>query len=164
MPVPGMEGLREAIQKEVESLDARLVDLTLRKGRGRNVLTVLADKEGGITLGDCAAINNHLSGFLDRMARAEAGAEALGFGIFDAPCDLEVNSPGLDRPLETPEDFLRVAGKLVRVVMKPEAGAGVYRGKLLSVKEGMVELKGKEAAPVYLPIRSILKGIQEISF
>jgi len=60
---------------------------------------------------------------------------------------LEVSSPGLDRPLFTAEQFARVAGQEVRLVLKaPLDGRRRLRGKLASVEGGhiVLEAEGKQ--------------------
>lgn len=66
-------------------------------------LRILVDKpEGGISLGECARLNNELSNILDEK------------DILQNRYILEVFSPGLDRPLKTKGDFLRCINKDAR--------------------------------------------------
>src|SRR3989338_2964160 len=124
----------EELRHEIEKLGAELVDISVRRSGGRNALVITADKAGGITLDDCAVINRHLSRYLD-----EFPGEG---GFFNGPYYLEVNSPGLDRPLKTEKDFLRAKGKIVRVAFRAETGAGLVRvGEVLAVENGFLRLK-----------------------
>lgn len=77
-----------------------LVDIIYRyEGRGL-VLRVLVDKpEGGITLDECAGLNNEISRILDEK------------DMLQQRYILEVSSPGLDRPLNSKNDFLRCINK-----------------------------------------------------
>jgi ribosome maturation factor RimP len=61
------------------------------------------DNEKGITLDDCSAVSHQLSGLLD--------VEDPVSGHYD----LEVSSPGLDRPLFTSEHFERFRGHKARL-------------------------------------------------
>ncbi len=57
---------------------------------------------------------------------------------------LEVSSPGLDRPLFTAEQFARVAGQEVKVLLKaPLEGRRRLRGKLVSVDGEHVVLESE---------------------
>ncbi|HEX4381718.1 MAG TPA: ribosome maturation factor RimP [Myxococcales bacterium] len=60
-------------------------------------------EEGGVSLDDCATMSHAVSAALD-VEDPIAGAY-----------DLQVSSPGLDRPLRTPEHFQKYAGERVRV-------------------------------------------------
>ncbi len=73
-----------------------LIDFIYRYEGRDLVLRILTDKpEGGITLGECASLNNELGRILDEK------------DILQVRYILEVSSPGLDRPLKTKNDFLR---------------------------------------------------------
>ncbi len=74
-------------------------------GKQRKVLQIMADRAdgGAVTVEDCEAISRGLSAVLD-VDDPIRGAY-----------DLEVSSPGIDRPLTRPEDFDRYAGHEVRV-------------------------------------------------
>ena len=91
-----------------------------RKGK----LTLTIDREGGVTLEDCETAS-HLA---DEIL--EAGDEIPNAYL------LEVESPGLDRPLWTLDDCRRFAGNRVRVALNiPVEGAKRLKGPL-EVVEG----------------------------
>ena len=57
---------------------------------------------------------------------------------------LEVSSPGLDRPLFTAEQFAKVIGQEVKVLLKaPIDGRRRLRGKLVSVEGGRATLEAE---------------------
>jgi len=72
-------------------------------GGGDATLRVFIDAPDGITVDDCAAASRHLGVVLD--------AEDPIPGQYN----LEISSPGVDRPLSKPEHFQRFAGERVRV-------------------------------------------------
>ena len=104
-------GRREEILEKVRQLAAPLaaqeglevVDVEIGGGHGRQTLRLLIDKPGGVSLDDCSSVSRALSTALD--------VEDPIQGSYD----LEVSSPGLDRPLRTPEHFQQYAGNKVRV-------------------------------------------------
>ena len=151
-----IENHQQEIEARLETFGAWLVDLSFRKSSGRGVLTVIADKKGGITLDECAAINHSLSNFFD-----EHSCTALDAGYY-----LEVNSPGLDRPIKTPADFLRVMGQKVKVIMRESPTRTLeIIGEVLAVKEDSVTLKKiKDGAAVELPMSAIVRAVREIKF
>ena len=113
---------------------AELVDLRFAKEGARWVLHVFADKEGGITLDDCAALSERIGSLIDSTKAIERSYV------------LEVSSPGLDRVVKKEKDFKRFAGKDVKVRLKaPEGGQRNFSGTLLGFENGkvVVEDEGK---------------------
>ncbi len=154
-----IESRREEIQNEVAKLGAELVDIIVRRSNGTSTIVIIADKSGGITLDDCATVNRRLSDYFDELTNAAAENSFLQGRYF-----IEVNSPGLDRPLVTPKDFLRVKGELVRVVYRDPAGRVVTAvGSVLEASDGMVNLsvEGQELA---LRLDAIIKAERELQF
>lgn len=79
-------------------LGYELVDFELT---AQGTLRVFIDKEGGITVEDCATVSNHLS----RV-----------FMVEDVDYkNLEISSPGLDRPLKKASDFVRFTGSMAKI-------------------------------------------------
>ena len=101
----------------LERLGMELVEAQFRREGQGWVLRLFIDREGGVTVDDCATASRELDDWL----------EAEDF--IDYAYTLEVSSPGLERPLKTDRDFLRAVGKRVRVKLKPgdgEPGGAVY--------------------------------------
>ncbi len=149
----------DAIRAEVSNLGAELVDITFRRFGGRHVLTITADKEGGITLDDCARINERLGAFFDEKTQ-----EGSGDPLLSGPYNLEVVSPGLDRPLKTEKDFARALGAHVLVTFKKEDGSiATWKGRVSGSDAGGIELELKDGAKKKLPLESILHAHREIN-
>lgn len=88
----------------VEPMDYELVGVEyFQRGAHGAVLRVYIDREQGITLDDCTAVSHQLSGVLD--------VEDPVSGHYD----LEVSSPGLDRPLFTTGHFEQFHGRRARL-------------------------------------------------
>ena len=88
-----------------------------------NMIIVLADKNGGITIDECAAIHRHIENGLDR--------ETEDF-------ELQVSSPGLDMPFGVIEQYIKNEGKKVEVV---DFEGSKYVGKLKNITPGGFELE-----------------------
>lgn len=86
-----------------EGLEILDVEFRREGSRGGRVLRLYLDKQGGPNVDDLSEVSRQLSELLD----AEDAVE----GTYT----LEVSSPGINRPLKRPEDFLRFIGKRVRV-------------------------------------------------
>lgn len=121
--------LESLLTPVIERLGYELVDLEYR-GAGRGgVLQVFIDGPDGITLEDCAAVSGQVSGILD--------VEDPIPGEYN----LEVSSPGLDRPLRRPAHFEKYAGSEIKVKMKKGyPGKLRLKGILQGIDEGKVAL------------------------
>ena len=130
--------------------------MTFRRIGGRHILTVTADKDGGITLDDCAGINQRLSHFFDERER-ESG-EAL-----QGSYHLEVVSPGLDRPLKTERDFRRAVGDTVMISFRRDGESNAtWRAKVKSSGPAGVELELKDGAIKTVAFDHVLHAHREI--
>jgi ribosome maturation factor RimP len=112
-----------------------LVDVQFRRESTGWVLRLLIDKPGGVLLDDCSFISRQLSDLLDVK------------NIIHHPYNLEVSSPGLNRPLRKEADFKRHIGE--RVTIKTSClidNRRTFKGKLAGYGDGTVcvEVEGKE--------------------
>jgi len=111
----------------MDAESAELVHLTFAKEGPKWVLRVFVDKEGGITLDDCAYLSDRIGAMLDATKSIERSYV------------LEVSSPGLDRIIKKEKDFERFAGKAVKLRLKaPEAGQRNFKGVLKGFRDGKV--------------------------
>jgi ribosome maturation factor RimP len=85
-----------------------LEDVALSRAGRRHLVRVLVDTDGGINLDDVAVVSRKISEALD--AAEESGGE-----VFAGEYQLEVSSPGVDRPLTLPRHWRRNVGRLVAV-------------------------------------------------
>ncbi len=95
------QSLEEVVRSELKELHLELFELKLGGSKGRPVVDVRIEREGGeqVLVEDCA-----------RASRAiERRLDEVGFG--DGKYALEVSSPGLERPLRNAADWRRFAGK-----------------------------------------------------
>jgi ribosome maturation factor RimP len=105
-----------------------------------NRITVLADKNDGITIDECASIHRHIENSLDRDKE---------------DFELEVSSPGLDLPFGVIEQYYKNEGKQVEVI---DNDGSKYSGKLKNITPGGFELE------TYFKIKGKTKELKDISF
>ncbi len=98
----------EVIEPVISAAGYDLEDLSLSRAGRRHVVRVLVDADGGINLDGVAVVSRAISDALD--AADEAGDEVLA-----GEYQLEVSSPGVDRPLTLPRHWRRNVGRLVAV-------------------------------------------------
>ena len=119
------------IAPSIEAMGYDLVRLKMMGGKNRPTLQIMADRDDGgeMTVEDCADLSRAISALLD-----------VEDPIPDA-YELEVSSPGIDRPLVCLADFDRFAGHVAKVEMaRPIDGRKRYRGRLLGNEGDMVRL------------------------
>jgi len=142
----------------LDSLGIELVDLEYRKEGQGMILRLFIDKPGGIMLDDCADVSRELSELLDVEE------------IIECNYNLEVSSPGLNRPLTKPSDYERYAGRLVKVrtfEMVPDDAGNMrktFLGVLAGLKDGVVSLTLKEGQSASIPFEKIAKTNLEFEF
>jgi ribosome maturation factor RimP len=128
-----------------------LVDIEYKREQGGWILRVFIDKEGNVTLDDCARVSREFGQLLDVE------------DIIPTSYHLEVSSPGLDRPLKKEEDFVKYSGRRVRIkTTEPVSGRRNFKGALLGCTEGKVKVKVEGSEIFTIPLSSILKANLEI--
>lgn len=113
----------------VEPLGVELYDVEHVSG----TLRVTVDREGGIDLDELARVNQAVSAWLDE-------ADPI-----NGRYTLEVSSPGVERRLRTPSQFLRAVGEEVTVRLTgPIDGQRRFNGVLTGIDGGAVVLETEE--------------------
>jgi len=130
------------VRSVVEPMGYELVGVEyFQRGKPGAVLRVYIDRPNyidrpggartqGITLDDCGRVSHQLSGVLD--------VEDPIAGHYD----LEVSSPGLDRPLFKAEHFERFQGRRVRIrVAVALDGRRNFEGRIAGLEQALVLLR-----------------------
>jgi ribosome maturation factor RimP len=168
-----LEKIREAAERVARSEGLEVVDVEWKIGKQR-FLRVYIDRvppaqptekiEGEevanpypkVSHGDCERVSQQLSVILD----VEELVPGPGYV-------LEISSPGLDRALKNEKDFQRFAGRLAKISTdEPVGEAKFFEGRLKGFADGKVrlELKGKEARVVEIPLETIRKANLVVEF
>jgi len=109
-----------------------LEEVAISRAGRRHVVRVLIDADGGINLDGVAVVSREISNALD--AADESGEEVLA-----GEYQLEVSSPGVDRPLTAPRHWRRNVGRLVAVTV---AGKSLT-GRLTAADDDGIVLEGQ---------------------
>ncbi len=113
--------LKELLSPVVEDLGYALWGVQYLQGRSA-VLRLFIDKEEGVTVDDCVRVSHEVSGILD--------VEDPIPGEYD----LEVSSPGMDRPFFELSQFDQYRGELVQLkLLAPLAGKRKMTATLVDV-------------------------------
>ena len=119
-------------------------------GKGKMLLRVTLDKEGGVTLDDCESFSKSFAALLDVE------------DIFTGRYTLEVSSPGLDRPLKGLRDFEKQKGKLVRITTAEKIeNQNSFVGRIQGIDNNMIKLF-VNTREIDIPFENISKARLEI--
>ena len=118
--------LEESIKLTVESLGAKLYDISTLIEHDKNIFRVSITCEGGVNLDKCAEISRMLSPILD--VEEPMNGEYI----------LEVSSPGIERKLKKVDHFLASIGEKVKV---KNFATEVFKGELISANEEKIVIK-----------------------
>jgi ribosome maturation factor RimP len=168
-----LDKVREAAERVARSEGLEVVDVEWKVGKQRFLRVYIdrvpaansvemAEGEGfanpyaSVSHADCERVSQQLSVILD----VEELIPGPGYV-------LEISSPGMDRALKTPADFQRFVGRLAKIsTMEPIGESKFFEGRLKGFAEGNVrmELKGKEARIVEIPLEAIRKANLAVEF
>ena len=166
-----LDRIRAAAERVARSEGLEVVDVEWKVGRQRFLRvyidrpwppsaggegTVTEGAPGGISHADCERVSQQLSVILD----VEELVPGPGY-------TLEISSPGMDRKLTKPSDFERFQGRLAKISTAELVGnATFFEGRLAGIADGKVrlELKGKDARVVELPLEAIRKAQLVVKF
>lgn len=110
-----------------------------------------SDLSRGIGINDCTQVSRALDEPLETMAELDA--------VFKGSFELEVSSPGIDRPLRREKDFERFSGHEVRIhtfrpLTSEEISNGEYLAKNPRQKNFLGTLQGMQNGSVVLALSS----------
>ncbi len=139
--------LEEIIKDELELLGFELVKLEGSLTGKRKVIRLYIDHpEKGVTVDDCVQVTRTLGLILD------------GEDLIKVPYNLEVSSPGMNRPLSKPEHFRRFAGKTVKIVLLEDGERQKTKiGEIIGAEEDAVTLS-VEGEEERIPFERISKA------
>jgi ribosome maturation factor RimP len=140
------------------ALGLELAEVEYRQEGRQIVLRLYIERDGGVTLDDCAAVSRELAEILE--------VEDFIQGNYN----LEVSSPRLNRPLKKPSDYGRFAGRIVKIktfeLLPDDAGnmRKTFTGELLGLEGGIVRLNLNEGQTAGIPLGKVAKANLEVEF
>ena len=136
----------------IDSIGLELVDVEYVKEGATWFLRIYIDKPEGITHDDCKAVSERLGELLDKKDPITQSYV------------LEVSSPGIERPLKKPADFVRFRGHMVcATTFAPVDGQKEFTGLLEGLEDGNI-LISIDNRQVTLPKESVAKVRLEAGF
>jgi ribosome maturation factor RimP len=147
--------LTELAARIVGQAGLELVDLALRRSGPAQRLRLVIDRAGerGVDLDDCQRVSRAVGAAIDER------------DLIPSRYTLEVSSPGIDRPIRTPDDIRRNTGRRVAVIAdEPGTGRRTVRGRLVGASGGFLLVAVDDAgAQERIPLERIVKARQELS-
>lgn len=133
--------ISKLVEPILSSLGFELIDVVYLSSCGRWVLRLYIDKEGGVSIDDCANVSRELGDLIDIQ------------DIINHDYVFEVSSPGVNRPLKNERDYKRFIGKKIKVrTIDPVAGRKHFTGYLRDFKEHTLFIsEGEELIHLKLP-------------
>lgn len=141
------KALNEIIQPAVVALGYEFVGCEcLSQGHG-TLLRVYVDSKDGIGLDEIAKVSRQISAVLD-VADPISGHY-----------NLEVSSPGLNRPLFSKADYERFVGQQIKLRLRtPKDGQRNFKGVLIEVIDQQIKLKTDDGETVEFALPEIEKA------
>lgn len=119
--------IAQLVEPVLASLGFRLVRIEVSGRDGKTVQIMAERPDGSMTIDDCEAVSKAISPLLDVQ------------DIVSDAYRLEVSSPGIDRPLVRPSDFVDWAGSEAKIEVKaPIEGRKRFKGRLEGFEDGEV--------------------------
>ena len=103
-------GLEEQLAARLEAEGFELVMLEYQGTGRRSLLRLRIDRPGGVTIEDCARMSAHIGAWLEVVDPLPGSYQ------------MEVSSPGINRPLVRRRDFERFAGQTARITFRENSG------------------------------------------
>ncbi|KMK51838.1 ribosome maturation protein RimP [[Actinobacillus] muris] len=121
--------LQTLVQDSIDAMGFELVGIECQRAGRFMTVRLYIDKEGGVTIEDCSDVSRQVSAIFD---------------VEDPIADkynLEVSSPGLDRPLFTLAHYQRFIGREVVIHLRlPMFDRRKWQGELVSVEGEFISL------------------------
>jgi ribosome maturation factor RimP len=141
--------VRAAIEPALAGGGFDVEDVAVRAAGSRQLVQVVVDRDGGITLDDVAEATRAISAALDEHDPI-AGAYVL-----------EVTSPGVDRPLTLPRHWRRNVGRIVDVRTRD---GGHVLGRVQSADDEAAEVLVQQDEQVRVAYADVVKAKVQVEF
>lgn len=139
--------VRDIAAPLAERLGLELVDVEFVREGGQMILRVFIDREGGVMLEHCETMSRSLDEELDRVDPIEQSYL------------LEVSSPGIERPLKKEADYIRFAGRQVKIkLFSPLNGQKNFTGTLRGLEGQELLLETENQELMQIPLSQVAKA------
>jgi ribosome maturation factor RimP len=136
--------IEEIVQRVAASDGIEVVQVEFKGGGGNQLLRISIDKPQGVTHADCETISHQVGTILD--------VEDVVPGHYT----LEVSSPGVERKLLKPNDYIRFQGKKAKIVLRePVENQRHWEGTLAGLENDTVLLEAGANRVLRFPLNQV---------
>ena|SRR5579859_7600397 len=142
MPTWPITSLKELLEPTLNHMGYELYSLD-QSGSGGRTLRVSIDHAEPITIEDCERVSRVIGPLIDHS------------DMISGPYDLEVSSPGAERPLRNHQEYERFNGKRVNIRYRTGESETVVEGQLVAVDAAGIAVQAlgvRGRAPVIVHI------------
>jgi ribosome maturation factor RimP len=148
--------MRDAVALKIEEIAQRVagpeglevVEVEVKGGGSSRLVRISIDKPAGVSHGDCELVSHEVGTILDVEDVVPGGRYTL-----------EVSSPGVERRLFKPADYVRFQGQKARITLRePREGRRHWEGTLAGVEDGAIALETQPGTTVRFPLEHVLKA------
>jgi ribosome maturation factor RimP len=142
MPTWPIPSIKELLEPTLNHMGYELYSLD-QSGQSGRTLRISIDHTEPITIDDCERVSRVAGPLLDHA------------NLIEGPYELEVSSPGAERPLRNHGDYARFNGKRVNIRYRSGESEAVVEGQLFAVDDAGIAVQApgpKGRAPVIIHI------------
>ncbi len=140
--------IEEIAQRVAASEGLEVVEVEVKGGGAHRLVRISIDKPEGVSHADCELVSQQVGTILDVEDVVPGGRYTL-----------EVSSPGVERKLIKPQDYLRFQGKKARITLRePVEGRRHWEGTLAGFGNGAVALETQPGTTLHFPFEQVQKA------
>ena len=128
MKVDAKQTVSRLVEDQFLAEGYELAEVVVSQYKGTATIRLFVYGEHGVTIDECARLSRMVGDLIDSTK------------LFDDGYNLEVSSPGLDRPLTETRDYKYRVGETVRIEFLDKKHKGL-RGEIISTADDRVELR-----------------------
>ncbi len=141
------ERILQSIGRSSEFPRLEVLKSNVRRERGTLMLSVTVDRDGGVDTNLCEAISRYITRRADALPPPVPAYQ------------IEVASAGLDRPLLTPQHFIRFTGRVIKVITTLRiANRTEFTGEIVWADDNVVCVADPHAGQTQIPYGAIKRA------
>ena len=150
MPTWPISSIRELLEPTLKHMGYELYSLD-QSGQSGRTLRISIDHDAPITIEDCERVSRVAGPLLDHS------------NLIAGPYELEVSSPGAERPLRGQPEYQRFNGKRVNIRYRSGPAETVVEGRLVAVDSAGIAVqvpgvRGRAAVITHIAWEDVVAG------
>ncbi len=143
---PVQERMAAIVRECAEKAGLFCLEAVAHPQKRQMMVEAVVDTPEGVTLDQCAVLSRSI-------------AAAIDAEFPDDPYELHVGSPGIDRPLEHAWQFVRNAGRMVRLLIDEDGHRTSVELKLIGIDNGNIRCAKRDGSEVTVPRSAVLRVV-----